>query len=362
MSFNTLAGLRASSEVDDAISGGTQMPFATRAWYNKVFLSVAEPKLVHDRHGMPTTLPKHTGEQVIWRRWLKLATNVVPLSEGIPPTGKNLAYENVLGTVKWYGDWVAITDVVDFMHVDKVLTIATKRLALQAAESMDEVTRDVINAGTSFLRVTADGSSPTTGVGARTTVAGTLTKRVLDTAITQLEAADAEYILPQMNASTKVATQPIGPSYVAIIHPHVVNGIVNTLSGMGDDWVPREKYAGGTVAYPSEVGKYRNVRFVTSTVAKVFASSGGTSNVGSTAASTYRSTDGTNGDVYSVLILAKEAYGTVKLQGASMTYYDRAGGNSDPLHQKSTAGWKACKTAVILNDNYLCRIECLATW
>lgn len=365
MSLNTLTGLRASGEASGAFSPAsyTQMPFLTRAWYNKVFLSVAEPKLVHDMFGMKTTLPKHNGEQVVWRRWLKLATNTVPLSEGITPTGKNLAYENVIATASWYGDWVGITDVVDFMHVDKVLTQATKRLAMQAAESMDVVTRDIINAGTGFLRVTADGGSPTTGVGARTTVQGTITKKALDTAITQLEAADGDYFLGQMNASTKVATQPIGPAFVAIIHPHVAHDLVNSRAGFGtDEWTPREKYAAGTVAYPSEIGKYRNVRFVTSTLAKVWADSGGTTTVGTTAASVYRSTTGTNGDVYSCLILAKEAYGTVKLEGAAATYYDRAGGNSDPLHQRSTAGWKACKTAAILNDSWMIRIECLASW
>lgn len=364
MSLNTLTGLRASSEVDAAITGGTQMPFLTRAWYNKVFLSVAMPKLVHERFGMPTTLPKHAGEQVVWRRWLKLATNTVPLSEGVTPSGKNLAYENVIGTVKWYGDWVGITDVVDFQHVDKVLTIATKRLATQAAETSDEIVRDIINAGTSFLRVTADSTTPTTGVGARSTVAGTITAKALNTAITQLESADAEYIQPMMGASVKVDTHPIGPSYVAIIHPHVANGIVNALSGLGDDFVARENYGGGSVAYPSEIGKYRNVRFVTSTLAKMWPDSGAGANTGMTAASTYRATsaDATAGDVYSVLILAKEAYGTVKLQGSAATYYDKAGGNSDPLHQRSTAGWKRCMTATILNDSYMTRIECLATW
>ena len=84
--------------------------------------------------------------------------------------------------------------------------------------------------------------------------------------------------------------------------------------------------------------------------------------VGTTAADTFRSTTGTLGDVYSVLILAKEAYGTVDLAGSAATYYDKAGGNSDPLHQRTTAGWKACLTATILNDTFMCRIECLATW
>lgn len=360
MSLNTLAALRAAG------SDSSTMPLLTQGFYFKTFLSVVMPKLVHDRFGLPATLPKGNGETVVWRRWLKLALNTTPLSDGITPTGKNLSYENVTGVVKWYGDWVGITDVVDFQHPDPVLRMATKRLATQAAETADVITRDVINAGTSFLRVVADGSSPTVGVGARTTVNGVLTARAMDTAITMLEAADAEYFHGQMNASRKISTEPLAPSYVMIVHPHVANSLkkLNSLAGMGEDWTPREMYAAGNVAYPSEIGSYRNIRVLTSTLAKIFPDSGGGTTVSATptTAGVYRSTTGSAADVYSCLLLAKEAYGVVKLAGSSATYYDKPGGNSDPLHQRSTAGWKFAKTAVILNDDYMVRIEVAATW
>ena len=259
--FNTLAGLRAAET-------GDTMPTLTQGWYNKTFLSIAEPALVHDQFGMPATLPKGNGEQVLWRRWSKLAVNTTPVADGITPTGKSLSYVNVVGTVKWYGDWVGITDQVQFMHPDNVLTMATKRLGLQAAETSDTITRDVINAGTGFLRVTADSTNPATGVGARNTVQGVLTKKATDTAVTELEANDAKYFHGKMSASTKISTEPIGPAFVCIIHPYVAHSLINALSGFGDDFVPREKYASGGVAYMTEVGKYRNVRFLTSTRAK----------------------------------------------------------------------------------------------
>ena len=352
MPFQTLAQHRATSEASPT------MPYITRAWYNKVFLSIAEPALVHDQFGMPATLPKKTGEQVVWRRWNKLAVNTVPLSDGITPTGKTLVYENVIGTVYWYGDWVGITDVVDFMHPDNVLTIATKRLALQAAETADTLTRDIINAGTGYLACLTSSSS---GVGARVTVAIEITAHALKTAITELEGNDAKYFVGKMGASTKVATEPIGPSYIGIVHPHVVHD----LPALGSEWIPREKYASGNVAYPTEVGKFRNVRFVSSSLAKVWASEGAAGTSGPTAASVFRSshvTPNTAADVYSVLILGKEAYGVVKLAGSAATYYNAAGGNSDPIHQRSTAGWKMARGATILNDTYMKRIECLAKW
>jgi N4-gp56 family major capsid protein len=360
--LNTLAGLRSANEASPT------MPTLTRAWYNKTYLTVAHPKLVHDQFGVKTELPKGNGEQVMWRRWLKLNPNTVPLTDGINPTGKTLAYENVLGTVHWYGDWVAITDVVQFMHPDNILTQATMALAKQSAETKDIITRDIINAGTSFLRVSVDDltGTPTTVLTARTTVGGSITKLALDTAITILEGNDAEYIQPQMNASTKVSTEPLAAGFVAIIHPHVAHDLPNTaVTGMASgEWIPRQKYAAGTVAYPSEIGTYSSVRFITSTLAKVWTGAGvDANNSGTTAAFTYRgSIDNGLADVYSCLILAKDAFGTIKLQGSAQTYYDGPGGNADPLHRKSTAGWKGCWGAAILQDKYMCRIECLARW
>lgn len=353
----TLASLRTANEASPT------MPYITRAWYNKVFLTVNQGKLVHDQFGLPATQPKHSGEQHMWRRWPDLSTATVPLTEGITPDPTEITYENVIATLKWYGSWIPITDVVSFMHPDNILSIATKKLSRQAKESKDEITRDIINAGTSFIRVSADGSDPTNSAGARTEVNGIVTAHAVDTAVTTLESADVPYLHPTMNASTKVATQPIGPSYVAIVHPHQSKGFKNTLSGMGDDWVPREKYAGGTVAYPTEIGKYGNVRFITSTKAKKWTDTGGNTTVGTTVASVYRSTTGTTlGDVYSCLILGQEAFGTVGLKGASSTHYYAAGGNTDPIAQRATAGWKACFTAKILNENNMVRIEALAMW
>lgn len=375
MSYNTLQGYRdvseaAASKFYDGSAGALDtngMPRMTRAFYIKTFLTVATGERLHARWGQQTTLPQGNGNTVMWRRYLDLTAATTPLSDGVTPPGGTVAYEQVLGTVKQYGYWVGITDVVKYLHPDNILTQITMKLAKQAADTEEVVVRDIINAGTSFLRVTADNASvasQTTGLGARVTVAGGITKKALDTAVTILEGNNAKYLHGTMGASAKIGTDPIGPSYVAIIHPHVAHDLINAYSALGTDFVPREKYASGGVAYPTEVGKYRNVRFVTSTYAKVWADSGAAATSGPTAASVFRATTATNtaADVYSCLVLAKESYGVIKLEGSSGTYYDKEGGQGDPLHQRSTAAWKRMMGAAILNDTYMCRIECLARW
>ena len=39
-----------------------------------------------------------------------------------------------------------------------------------------------------------------------------------------------------------------------------------------------------------------------------------------------------------------------------------SGGTADPLNQRSTVGWKMRKTAVILVDQYMVRIETTSTF
>ena len=69
-------------------------------------------------------------------------------------------------------------------------------------------------------------------------------------------------------------------------------------------------------------------------------------------------------DVYSTLIIADDAYGTTKVSGGGLEHIVKplgSGGSSDPLNQRATVGWKATKTAKILVQQYLVRIESTAT-
>ena len=64
--------------------------------------------------------------------------------------------------------------------------------------------------------------------------------------------------------------------------------------------------------------------------------------------------------VYSTLIIGNNAYGVTEIQGGGLQHIVKqlgSGGTGDPLNQRATAGWKAVKTAEILVDQYICRIE-----
>jgi len=117
----------------------------------------------------------------------------------------------------------------------------------------------------------------------------------------------------------------------------------------------------GTVQpiHEAEFGAIPSVgmRFLETTHAKVWTDGGGT-------ASGTQSTGGSQADVYGSLIFATNAFGIIPLRGAAMTNHLKArgtGGTSDPLDQVGTTGWKAKTTQVILNDNFMHRIESAAS-
>lgn len=342
-------------DVLHASGSGDARPSLTQAYYDRKLLERSKRKLVHDQYGQVRSMKRKMGNQIMFRRWEKLAQNTVALADGVTPTGKDLEHTNVVATISQYGDYTKITDRVDLLFVDPIITEAVSILSTQMAESMDSVVRDVINAGTSFIRSTADGASPTYGAGARTTVNGCITKRMIDQMVTTLHVNDAEYPEAMVPASTKIATEPVGEAFVCIIHPYVHHDLLNSASGFGDDFVPVEKYGSTARLLNGEIGKYRNVRFVSTTNAKSWADSGG----GTGAGTTYRSASGSAADVYSCLMIARNAYGVVPLPGASKTIRKGFGsaGTADPLNQRATVGWVAWRTAAILNDNYMTRGE-----
>ena len=107
------------------------------------------------------------------------------------------------------------------------------------------------------------------------------------------------------------------------------------------EWADWQKHTSPEHMYNGEIGRIANVVFFESTEAKVFEGAGASS-----------------ADVYSTVILGKNAYGVTSIQGGGLETIiksnEQAGG---PLNQYSTVGWKAIKTAERLIEEYMIRIE-----
>lgn len=364
--------------IDSLAGTETSLPRVARGVYNRELLSRARPLLCHQKFGQIKSLGLRQGQQMVFRRWNELAQVTVPLTEGVTPQGVTPTKTDVVATLQWYGSYIPITDKIELTHVDPIITEFSALCGENMGDSIDTIHANALAGGTNFVRVQDDDDSgadlaPYTEAGppARNTVGGVLCRTALDYAIRVLDNANAKTFTPQVNPGSGQQSYPIAPAYYCLIHTNQVHDLYNPASGFmifntttgtlarDPAFTPVEQYASQAGVIEGEVGKYRKVRFIASTNVKYWADAGAAL---SGAGAGMKSTSGTSCDVYSNLVIARDAYGIVPLAGNSskVIVKDRSsGGTSDPLEQRATIGWKAITCpAVILNEAWMVRIEC----
>lgn len=301
-----------------------------KTFYDKALLKFAKPNLVHDQFAQKRNIPKNGGKTIEFRRYSQLPKALTALTEGVTPNGQNLNVTAVTATVAQYGGYITLSDVLMLTAIDNNLMEAIELLGDQAGRTLDTITREQLVAGTNVLY--AGGT-----VSARTGITGTMKLTVTDIkkAVRELKVGLAK---------------KINGSYVAIIHPDCVYDLEND-----DEWVNASQYAGSTQIFEGEIGKLYGVRFVETTEAKIWANAG--------APITQGGTDKIS--VYATLVMGANAYGTIAPEGGGLQTIVKqlgSGGTADPLNQRATAGWKAMKTAKILYDDYIVRIESASSY
>ena len=309
-------------------------------YYDRTLIMRALPYLPHSLFGQHRPLPSNTAEKIKFRKYNSLTKALVALTEGVTPTAQQLSITDIEATPPQYGSYVALTDKVQFIQPDAVLTETTELCGENMAETVDTIHRDILNAGTSVFYA---GSLDTASIDTRAEVDENVTEATLRACVNTLRNAKAKYFTNMIKGSTGYATYPIAPSYWAIVHPNVVHD----LEGL-TNFRRIEEYAQHQEVHENEVGAIFNVRFVMSTEAKYW------ENVAESLQS----------NVYSTLIFGMNAYGVVPIDGhASQVIVKEkgSGGTSDPLNQRSTVGWVANTTARILTQTFMLRLESLAS-
>ena len=289
-----------------------------KTFYSKYLIENAKPALVYDQFGQKHNIPKNGGKTIEFRKYSPLPKATTPLTEGVTPVGKALTVSTVTATVKQYGDFVPLTDMLLLTAIDNNLVQALDLLGAQAGATLDTVTREILMGGTSVQYAE-----------------GQVTSRATLTAehkLTVKAVRLAARFLKKQNAPK------IDGGYVAIIHPDIAYDIQDD-----PDWKEWNKYTTSDKMFQGEIGKIANVRFVETTEAKIFAKAGAS-----------------NQDVYATLVLGANAYGTTNIEGGGLETIVKqlgSGGTEDPLNQRGTAGWKATKTAVRLVEQFMVRVE-----
>lgn len=303
--------------------GSNDLSPEMKTFYDKALLKFAKPNLVHDQFAQKRNIPKNGGKTIEFRRYSQLPKALTPLTEGVTPTGQNLNVTTVNATVAQYGGYITLSDVLLLTAIDNNLMEAIELLGDQAGRTLDTITREVLVSGTNVLYA-----------------GGTVNARTGLTSAMKLTVMDIKKAVRELKIGL---AKKINGSYVAIIHPDCVFDLEND-----DEWINASQYAGSTQIFEGEIGKLYGVRFVESTEAKIWAKAGAS-----------------NISVYATLVMGANAYGTTAVEGGGLQSIVKqlgSGGTADPLNQRATAGWKAIKTAEILYDDYLVRIESASTY
>ena len=339
----------------------------TAAFVVKDLMKRGMPYLILEKFGQAKPIPAKSTKTISFRRYFldttlnEISTLYNPkdyfsddatnmfnpayktLTEGVTPSASALEYTDLTATLVQYGDLVTITDVVMDHHEDNVLSEAVDILGEQAAIILEKVRFNVLKAGSQVVYTNADTSRAAVDVkftaATQRLVTRTL-KRQLSKPITQVVKSTPSY-----------GTEPIAPSFVAVCHPDLEYDI-RACTG----FVPTEKY-GMVTPWEGEIGKITDCRYILSTIIEPWAGAG---NSGGTNVITTSS----NADVYPILYFARDAYGLVPFKGknsVSPVVVNPTPSDSDPLAQRGHVGWKAMSTCLILNDAWMCRVECACT-
>ena len=196
------------------------------------------------------------------RRFNSLAPVTKELTEGVTPDGEKYGVTDVRATVKQYGNYVTISDVLDMAGLDKNITEVTEVLGEQAAETIDNIIKEEIFAGTTVQYAG--------GVASRDAVAGKLTGTEVMKAVRTLRANKAK---------------PVADGYyVAFIDPHCAYDLMKDPL-----WQDVSKYSNKENIEKGEIGKLHGVRFIDNTNEFVA------------------------GNVHGTLIIGQDAYGIVDI-------------------------------------------------
>jgi len=293
-----------------------------KTFYDKQLLLRTTPTLLYANFAQKKRIPEHGGRIIEFRKFLGLAVATTPLTEGALFTNlKDLTVTSTTATVAQYGDAVGFSDIVSTTTIDPLLKETTDILAEQASETIDELIRDTVTAGTTIFYSTVS--------------VNTVRTDLLATDI--ITTADVANIAMQMRLNR---ARKINGAWQAITHPRVIFDLMRTT-----EWREAQNYHQTGRIFDGSVGELYGVRFWETDKAKVFPDLGAGGTV----------------DVYTVMVFGADAFGIVDLAGHNLqTVFKPLGsaGTADPLNQQSSMGWKVTFGVKRLQEPFMLRYEC----
>lgn len=310
-----------------AVSTTSQVTAAVNAWLSSTLLSRAYPYFVHAMWGQVQDLPRNVGATIKFRKYASLTAATTALTEGVTPNGSQLSVTDLSATPLQYGDYVTTSDYLDATVIEPMKAEIARLQGDQLGDTIDQLVRDVIIAGDTVQYASSATSRATVAAGM------ILNGDEVREAVMTLQGNNAKPVTSQIDPSSGFNSAPVAAAYIGILDQKTLFDLKKDA-----DWVPVEEYAASDGKLGAfEKGKLDDVRFVLSSQAKTFSSTV---------------------TVHATLIMGQEYYGISRISGEAINMYvNPPGSGEDPLHQRSSMGWKITLIAKRLQENFAVRVE-----
>ncbi len=404
-------------DLNTNITSDSGMTSEMKTMYDDYLIENAKVKLVHDQFGQARDIPKNNGKTIEFRKYAPYPKALTPLVEGQTPSGRKLSVSAVTATVDQYGDYTTLSDVLIMTAWDNNIAEATKLHADQAGRTLDTVTREVLNGGTNVQWADNQVSARYLLVGGSATATNNhyMTVNVVRRAVRDLKIGlarpvsggdyvaiihpDTAYDLlgdsAWLEAHKYAKPEEIYEGEIGKIHgcrfvetteakvfhaaDLVAEGSTNeartlTVASAAAKVVTIDEALSAAEA-TALAGRKVIIDGYLYTLASAAAGAAGAATITVTEDITHAPADGdivypgeagaAGRDVYSTLFLGADAYGTTKVTGGGLeTIVHQLGsaGSADALNQRATVGWKAIKTAKILVQEFMVRVETASTF
>ena len=271
--------------------------------------------------------------------------NSFVLTEGATPALMDIVVDDYTLTLQQYGLVTGVTDVVDDTHIDPVLDEIYGGLGEVAGPIIEYMQWEAIRTGATNVKLAG-------GVGAESSIVAALSVGDVRAAVRSLRANHARFITKTVKSDVRWGTQAIEPAFIAVVNSDLEGTIRKSF---GDAFTPVAEYGSNATVLQGEFGKMENVRFLSSTIVGKRANAGAA--VGT--ATNLLSDGGTTVNLYDVVIMGAGAWVGSALKGefaVSPTLVRAKPSESDPLAQRSKAGFKTMQAAKVVQPAHMVKI------
>lgn len=314
-------------------------------------LNHAEPIIVLGNFGTQKDQPLNKTDTVVFRRLnpFNMQANGIPgitaqnfvLAEGTTPNSNTITYTDVSVTLQQYGVLFKFTSKTEMMYEDDIPSDMAQLTGETLAEVTELIRYGTVKAGTNVLY--SNGAS-------RAAVNTVIGLNRLRLAVRTLESNRAKMNTQKLSSGVNYGTSAVEPGYIVFIHTDCESDVRN-LPG----FIKSVEYASGKMVHEREIGSVEKFRFVTSPLLAPFLAAGSATLNGC------YSVGAANVDVYPMILMAQDAWGSVALKGMGAvkpTILKASEKNhANPLGQFGYVGASFWTASVRLNENWMIRIE-----